>query len=132
MNDELTLPNEGLPTLGAQFTKRAVDKICGAVKKLIDQGWDEPRIHAKMNSELMAFDEHTRRRLYDMAVGKDIADDITAENLVSSTEVKPGTNQVEVKEEVKHLKTSTLIRFGGQDWYVGGFKNNKYVLKLIS
>ena len=108
-----------------------VDKITAAVRKLIDQGWEEAKILKKMNNELSAYDPHTIRRLYDLAAGTSLEDDIAEDNLASAKEVKPGTYEVYVKRALPQLKSTGLARFRGEDWYIAGVLDTKLILKRL-
>lgn len=131
MSDELQLPREGMSTIGAQFTKSAVNKVLQAVQKLKAQGFNELVILDKMKKELPFFHPHTVRRLYDKSVGNPVEDDIKASDVTSEREVKPATFEIVTTAPVPGVERDCLIQFRGHDYYVAKITGSTYLLKKI-
>lgn len=131
MAKEINFPQEGMLTLGATFTKSTMDNIISVIQQLVKKGWKEKQIVKKMNAELFAFDEHTRRLLMEKAMGRRAPDDIADKNVVSVKELKAGTIEVAVRKPVAGVQQTGLLRFRGEEWYIGAMRPNGYVLKRL-
>ena len=120
-----------MQTLGAQFAKSIVDRVVQVVNHLDQKGWTTDKIFAKMKAELSVLDEHTLLLLFNKAVGQEMADDITSDNVASERELKPGTIKVVVHKPIENVQLTGLLRYQGKDWYVGVRSENSFVLKRL-
>ena len=130
MVEEIRFPQEGMLTLGAQFTKSTVDKVLHVVKQLIQKGWSAEKIFAKMKADL-SLDEHTLHVIFEKAAGRDIADDIASDNVASERELRPGTVEVIVHKPVTDVEQTGLLRYRGEEWYIGVLREKTLVLKRL-
>ena len=131
MVEEIQFPQEGMLTLGAQFTKSTLDRVANVVKQLFQQGRSGDKILAKMRVELSHLDEHTLRVIFEKAAGRDTADDIASDNVASERELKPGTVEVIVHKPVTGVQQTGLLRYRGEEWYIGVLREKTFVLKRL-
>jgi len=131
MTEEIRPPQEGMSTLGAQFTQAAVQKILRVVRSLREQGWRERKILDQMKRDLPSFPSHTLRRLYDQAIGNPVEDDFRPEEVVAEREVKARTLEVELRNPPKGIGADCLVRYRGSDWYVAQVSGKTFRLKRL-
>ncbi|GEM_PF-4354492 len=129
MSDEIRLPQEGLSTIGAQFTKTAIVQLIQAVRKLKEKGWPEPQILDKMKKELPFFHPHTVRRLYDKSVGNTVEDDIAPGDVLAERTIKERTIEIDLRKAPKGIDRDCLVQFRGRDWYVAKVNGLTFTLK---
>lgn len=132
MSDPPPLPREGFSTLGASFTREALDRVRAVVGTLRDQGKGSKEIVELMRKDLPDFPEMTLRRLYDLSTGKKIADDFAKDEVAEQKAVKKDTLDVRLKAARADLVSGSLVRWLGADWYVARLQGERLVLRKIS
>lgn len=132
MSDGPPLPREGFSTLGASFTKEALDRVRGVVGRLQEQGKTPKEIVELMRGDLPDFPESALRRLYDLSTGRKIADDFGKDDVAEQKALKKDTLEVRLKSARADLVSGSLVRWLGADWYVARLEGDRLVLRKIS
>ena len=132
MPDNISLPDEGYPTLAMQFTRASVNKVLQTVVVLRQQGWPEPKILARMQKDLNQFSPRTLRRLYDLSKGGVPPDDVAVSNVESEKELKQGTLELTVKVAIPGVFIAgELLQHRAACWFVASVSGRTYVLKQL-
>ncbi len=132
MSDDPVLPREGFTTLGAAFTREALEKVRRVVLVLSSQGRTEAQVLQLMKKDLPDFGEAGRKRLYDLATGARIPDDFSKDDVASQKAVKKDTLEIELKSPPADLASGALVRWLGTDWVVARLEGPKLLLRKLA
>ena len=118
MAEELEIPEEGFVTISIAFLKEGMNKAIQTARKLHAAGNGEAQVLAALKKEQRDFSSSTLKRLYDIAVGRPVPDDLTDFEVVSSRVVAKDTLELEFKQPRRDLFPGAVVRYIGTDWYV--------------
>ena len=128
---ELESIHEGMGTLSAQTTRNEIDRLTTIIRKQIEKGRSGSDILNAMKQQLPDIDEHTRMRLWQLAVDENIGDDFEAENIESIEQPKPNTIKLTLTDFPPQLSFFSLVRYQGKDWVITASQGRTWILKLV-
>lgn len=128
---DITPPTEGFSTLAAQFTGAMMARATAAITKMKEAGAPEAKMIGRLREELRYLDDRSLKLVYNKALGGSTQDDFTAEQIAHERETKPGTHEIDLKEDRKDISLGSVIQFKGQIYTVARLTKTGYVIKLV-
>lgn len=125
------LAGEGVSTLAAQFTRQAVDRIVGIIRRERARGVSEATLARAMEKNMRDYDEHTRGLLLRLGSGGALPDDFPTAIVTASQQSKPNTLELTLVSIPKDIALYSLVHHGGREWLVVDCKGNQCTLKLL-
>ncbi len=115
---ELRMPRESMTMVGISYTKELMKKVIATARKMHDDGIAADQALPELKRTHRGFTDSGFRRMYELAAGRPVKDDLAAADIVAQRAVSKDTFLVQLSRERSDLAPGGVVRFLGADWYV--------------
>ena len=94
-------------------------------------GMPEERIVAKIREQARHLDDRSLQLIFRKAIGEPTEDTLTEDELSHERPVKPGTVEIDLKEDRKDISIGSVLQFRGEFYTVTRLTKTGYVIKIV-
>jgi len=108
---DIEVPSEGFSTLAARFTGEMMKRVTEQVGRMKAAGVPDPRIIARLRTELRHLDENSLRLVYNRALGGTTSDTFADAEFSRVQEIKPGTFEIDFARARTDLGIGSVVQY---------------------